>query len=127
MSATKLGDITITKPSGTTLTLSTGGKYVSTDVYFNISVQSGSVMQNAPTVDSSGLITATSTVSAGYVSSGTETNTYQLATISATTYTPTTSDQTIASDKYLTGAQTILGDANLLAENIKKEVESENL
>lgn len=41
---------------------------------------------------------------------------------SAQTYTPTTTDQTIASGQYLTGVQTIKGDANLLAENIKKDV-----
>lgn len=41
---------------------------------------------------------------------------------SAQTYTPTTTDQTIASGQYLTGVQTIKGDANLLAENIKKGV-----
>lgn len=37
---------------------------------------------------------------------------------SAQTYTPTTSDQTISANQYLTGAQTIKGDANLLAANI---------
>lgn len=88
-------------------------------------------------VSSGGLITATAsatksvtpTVSAGYVSSGTAgtitisgSNTSQLTTQGATTYTPTTTNQTIASGKYLTGAQTILGDANLLAENIAKDV-----
>lgn len=36
----------------------------------------------------------------------------------AQTITPTTADQTIASGKYLTGAQTILGDANLVPESI---------
>ena len=41
---------------------------------------------------------------------------------SAATYTPTTSDQTIAADQYLAGAQTIKGDANLLAQNIRKNV-----
>ena len=40
----------------------------------------------------------------------------------AQTITPTTSDQTIASGKYLTGTQTILGDQNLVAGNIKKDV-----
>lgn len=84
-----------------------------------------------------GLITATAsasqsvtpTVSAGYVSTGTAgmvtvsgSNTSQLTTQSAQTITPTTTNQTIASGQYLTGAQTILGDANLLAENIKKDV-----
>lgn len=41
---------------------------------------------------------------------------------SAATYTPTTSDQTIASGQYLSGAQTIKGDANLIAGNIKSGV-----
>ena len=39
-------------------------------------------------------------------------------TKAAQTYTPTTSDQTIASGQYLAGDQTIKGDANLLAANI---------
>ena len=39
----------------------------------------------------------------------------------ATTYTPGTSDQTIASGQYLSGAQTIKGDANLVASNILKD------
>ena len=85
-------------------------------------------------VSNSGLITATNsktqsvtpTVSAGYVSSGTAgtitvngSNTSQLSTQAAQTITPTTTNQTIASGKYLTGAQTIKGDANLVAGNIK--------
>lgn len=90
-------------------------------------------------VDSDGLITAsntqktqsvTPTVSAGYVSTGTAgtitvsavSKTSQLSTIGATTYTPTTTDQTIASGKYLTGTQTISGDANLAQGNIKQGV-----
>ena len=36
------------------------------------------------------------------------------------TITPGTADQTISSGQYLSGAQTIKGDANLIAENIKK-------
>lgn len=38
---------------------------------------------------------------------------------SAQTYTPTTTNQTIASGQYLTGTQTIKGDSNLTADNIK--------
>ncbi len=38
----------------------------------------------------------------------------------ATTYTPGVSNQTIASGQYLSGAQTIKGDANLVAGNIAK-------
>lgn len=88
-------------------------------------------------VSSGGLITAsvsksqnvTPTVSAGYVSSGTYgtvtvsgSNTNQLSTKAAQTYTPTTTNQTIASGQYLSGAQTIKGDANLAAGNIKDGV-----
>ena len=40
----------------------------------------------------------------------------------AQTITPTTTDQTIASGKYLTGTQTIKGDANLVASNIASGV-----
>ena len=72
-------------------------------------------------------VSITPVVSAGYVSSGTASSatvtlTAQVTTKGATTYTPTTSDQTIASGTYLTGAQTISGDANLVAGNIKKNV-----
>ena len=40
----------------------------------------------------------------------------------ATTYTPGKTNQTIASGNYLSGVQTIKGDANLVAGNIKKGV-----
>lgn len=40
----------------------------------------------------------------------------------AATYTPKTSDQSIASGQYLRGTQTIKGDANLVAGNIKSGV-----
>lgn len=73
-------------------------------------------------VSSSGLITASSTQSAGYVSAGTKSTTKQLTTKGATTWTPKTSNQTIASGTYLTGTQTIKGDSNLVASNIKSGV-----
>lgn len=44
------------------------------------------------------------------------------STKEATTYTPTTTAQTIASGTYCSGAQTIKGDANLIASNIKSGV-----
>lgn len=44
------------------------------------------------------------------------------ATREETTYTPSTSDQVIESGTYLTGTQTIKGDANLIAANIKQGV-----
>lgn len=45
-----------------------------------------------------------------------------IASKAAETITPGTVDQTIASGQYLSGAQTIKGDANLIADNIKKGV-----
>ena len=55
-----------------------------------------------------------------YKSAGKVTGTIQSQ--AAQTITPGTADKTIASGKYLSGAQTIKGDANLLAENIKNGV-----
>lgn len=40
----------------------------------------------------------------------------------AATYTPTTTDQVIPASRWLSGAQTIKGDANLIASNIKSGV-----
>ena len=73
-------------------------------------------------VSSAGLITASATQSAGYVTAGTKSATKQLTTQAAQTITPGTSNKTIASGRYLTGTQTIKGDANLVAGNIKKGV-----
>jgi hypothetical protein len=70
------------------------------------------------TVSSGGLITATSTQKAGKVAAGTKTATKQLSVQAAQTITPSTTDKTIASGKYLTGTQTIKGDANLKSQNI---------
>lgn len=66
--------------------------------------------QATPTisVSSGGLITASATQSAGYVSSGTKSATSQLTTQAAKTVTPTTSAQTaVASGRYTTGAVTV--------------------
>lgn len=73
-------------------------------------------------VSSSGLITATSTQGAGFVVAGSQSATQQLSTKAGQTYTPGTANQTIASGRYLTGTQTILGDSNLVSSNIKKGV-----
>lgn len=82
------------------------------------------VTQATPSVsiDANGKITASATQTAGYVAAGTKSGTKQMTTKAATTYTPTTSNQTIASGTYLTGTQTIKGDANLKAENIAEGV-----
>lgn len=69
-------------------------------------------------------VSNTPQVTAGYVASGTAGNssvslTANVTTKGTATITPTTSNQTIASGTYLTGTQTISGDANLVAGNIK--------
>ena len=83
----------------------------------------GSVGAPSISVDSStGVITATAAVDAGYVDGTDTTGTLQLTTKTAQTITPGTTDQTIASGQYLIGTQTIKGDANLTAENIAEGV-----
>lgn len=87
------------------------------------SVATATLATPSVTVNSStGLVTATATQSAGYVAAGTKSGTLQLTTKSAQTYTPGTTDQEIPAGRYLTGKQTIKGDARLVAGNIKKNV-----
>lgn len=75
------------------------------------------------TVSSSGLITASATQGAGYVSSGTKSATKQLTTQSGKTITPSTSTQTaVSSGRYTTGAVYVAGSSNLVASNIKSGV-----
>lgn len=89
----------------------------------SISGSSASVSAGTNTITLSKAVSVTPDVSAGYVSSGTAGNsnvslTASVTTLAATTYTPTTSDQEIAAATYLTGKQTIQGDANLVASKI---------
>ncbi len=74
------------------------------------------------TINADGLITATAVQEAGYVEAGTKSATKQLTTQAAQTIVPGTTDQVIASGRYLIGEQMIKGDANLAAENIKSGV-----
>ena len=104
--------------SGATVTVPAG--YYATQATKSVSA----VTQATPSisVSSAGKITATHTQSAGYVSAGTKTATKQLTTQAAQTITPGTSNRTISSGRYLTGTQTIKGDSNLVAANIKSGV-----
>lgn len=114
--------------NSTTKTISTGKATTPTTTITatpTISISStGKITASASTSKS-----ITPTITAGYISSGTAgtvtvsgSNTKQLTTKAATTYTPTTSNQTIAASTYLTGVQTIKGDSNLIASNIKSGV-----
>lgn len=90
----------------------------------SISGSSATVSTGTNTLTLSKTVSNTPQVLAGYISSGTAGNssvslTASVTTKGATTITPSTSDQTIASGTYLTGTQTISGDANLVAGNIK--------
>lgn len=115
---------TVTVPAGNyasqaTKTISSG----SATAPSTISGTSASVSTGTNTLTLSKTVSVTPTVSAGYVSSGTAGNssvslTASVTTKAAATITPTTSDQTISSGTYLTGVQTIKGDANLVAGNI---------
>lgn len=116
--------------------------YNTTAGYYLISGISNGVATSPTSISGTGssvstgtnTLTFTKTVSvtprittAGYISAGTAGNssvslTASVTTKAAATYTPTTSNQTIGAGTYLTGAQTIKGDSNLLAKNIKNGV-----
>lgn len=88
-----------------------------------ISATEASVSTGTNTLTLSKSVSNTPTVSAGYVSAGTAGDssvslTASVTTKGAATITPGTSAQTIASGTYLTGTQTISGDANLVASKI---------
>lgn len=90
-----------------------------------ISGTAATVTAGTNTLTLSKTVSVTPNVStAGYISAGTAGDSSVLLTASvttkgATTITPGTSNQTIASGTYQTGVQTIKGDANLVAGNIK--------
>ena len=88
---------------------------------------SASVSTGTNTLTLSKTVSVTPSVTAGYVSAGTAGNsavslTASVTTKAAATFTPSTSAQEIAAGTYLTGKQTILGDVNLVASNIKSGV-----
>lgn len=94
----------------------------------SISGSSATVSTGTNTLTLTKTVGVIPSVSAGYVSAGTAGNssvslTASVTTKAAATITPGTSNQTIASGTYLTGTQTISGDADLVAANIKKDVQ----
>ena len=76
---------------------------------------------SAPTINTNTGVVTSGVATAGYLAAD-ATKTLQLTTKSAATITPSTTNQTIAAGQYLTGIQTIQGDANLIPENIASGV-----
>ncbi len=120
---------TYTIPAGYT----TGGTVTanissgSTTVSGSASASSATITTGNGTLTLTKSVSITPTVNAGYISSGTQGSvnislTASVTTKAAATITPSTSNQTIASGTYLIGTQTIAGDADLVAGNIKSGV-----
>ena len=123
------GDLTV---SGATVTVPAGfyssqaSKSVASGSATSPSTISGSsaaVSTGSNTLTLTKSVSVTPDVTPGYVSEGTAGNanvslTASVPTKAAATITPGTSDQSIAAGTYLNGAQTIAGDADLVAANI---------
>ena len=119
---------TVTAPAGyyasnATKTISNG----SATAPGTISGTSASVSTGTNVLTLTKTVSVTPSVTAGYISTGTSGNSSvslsaTVTTKAAATITPGTSNQTISSGTYLTGTQTISGDANLVAGNIKSGV-----
>lgn len=102
---------TIATKTASDLTTSSATVTVPAGYYTNDTTKSVSTATQATpsiTVNSSGLITASATQTAGYVAAGTKSATKQLTTQAAKTITPSTSSQTaVAKNVYTTGAVTV--------------------
>lgn len=92
------------------------GKTIGTD----IGIVTGT-MPNNGAVNQSLAINGTYTIPTGY-HNGSGKVTQTIPTKNAQTYTPGTTNQTIAAGQYLSGIQTILGDPDLIAANIKEGI-----
>ena len=120
--------ITGTIPIKTSSNITINGRTITVPSGYYTSQVSKSVSTAAQatpsiSVSSSGLITASSTQSEGYVSAGTKTSTQQLSTQSGTTITPSVIQKTaITAGKYTTGPIYVAGSSNLIASNIKSGI-----
>lgn len=88
-----------------------------------ISGSSATLTTGTNTITLQKTLNVTPQVTAGYISSGTQDSVLvslnaNVTTKAAATITPTTSNQEIAAGTYLTGKQTIAGDANLVGSRI---------
>lgn len=101
-------------PTTSSQTAVAAGIYTTGDIIVS-AMKNGAL--SIPTIDTNtGVVTAKVSVS-GYLDTN-ATEMLQLPTKSASTITPSTTDQTINAGQYLLGAQTIKGDANLVSTNV---------
>ena len=87
-----------------------------TDIRDNIRNLSGGSTDTTCTAEAKHILNGKTAIVNGELLTGT------MPVVNETTYTPTTSNQVINAEQYLQGKQTIKGDANLVAENIKSGV-----
>ncbi|RHT57984.1 hypothetical protein DW757_06095 [Clostridium sp. AM29-11AC] len=99
------------------------GQVLNGQTYYNTDAKTKrtGTMPNRGAVNQSLAINGSYTIPAGY-HNGSGKVSQSIPTKGAQTYTPGTTNQTIAAGQYLTGPQTIKGDPNLRPENIKKGV-----
>lgn len=102
-----LQDKTVT-PTTSTQTVTADSGYDGLDTVTVNAMPTATQATPTISVSSSGLITASATQTAGYVTAGTKSATKQLTTQAAKTITPSTSSQTaVAKDVYTTGVVTV--------------------
>lgn len=142
--ATSINGKVLYKPGGTSAPVLTAGKaftiwYNGTNFFIKASAEGNAAagdvlagktfssdadngitgtMPNRGAVSQSLPINGTYAIPAGY-HNGSGKVTQSITTKAAATITPGTSDQTIAAGQYLSGAQTVKGDSNLVTGNIK--------
>ena len=131
-SGTTTGTLNLTTQAGKTVTPTESAQtavasYRWTTGAVNVAaISSTYVGSGIPTRSAADMTAAAQSVTApaGYVAAGTTTGTLNLTTKAAATYNTSTADQTIASNRWLTGAQTIksVTTSNLTAANIKSGV-----
>ena len=105
-------------PSTSVQTAVSSGTYVTGNI--KVAAMPTGVLSTPAINTNTGVVTA-GVSTAGYLGTG-ATKTLQLNTKSAATIIPSTTNQIIAAGQYLTGIQTIKGDANLVAANIASGV-----
>lgn len=130
MANNTIGNKTISKTTDTIIIPKgyTEGGTVKLDSTEAGKIVAGNIKTGVSILGVAGTFTSDANAEAGHILSGKTAYvkgskvTGTIASKAAATYTPGTSDQTIAAGQYLSGAQTIKGDADLVSANIKAGV-----